>query len=268
MPSHVQPLSPTTHSGRRLVGLLTMVAMAPFAGAQEPKSQEPKAQHTGTQKQQPETFPPASWQQLTIKALTRKDLALPRGSFLTAQNTLQLRLGRPDSFDETVITTADGLLLTRTKEQHVDIPNRHIGERYVIFFGKTKERQTLRFQEGFVRYPEREFPSQGWQPREDATLAITNPKQSTPKTMLEAFDKPHQVSFTAKSDTAGALYLLTKIEAGGKEQVASQSLDGTLAFWMQAKRGESFRIYEIFPETLTYRASKTMTIERDFPIGR
>ena len=58
------------------------------------------------------------------------------------------------------------------------------------------------------------------------------------------------------------------VEAGGKERVASQSLGGDLAFWMHARRGESFRIYQLFPDNKTYRRSQTMTVEKSFPLGK
>lgn len=215
-----------------------------------------------------ESFPPADWQKVEVKQLSRKERSLPNSAHLTASNTLKLHIERPKSLTETVITDGAGKVLARGKGDDFVLANRSIGDRYVTYFCEADKQRVMRYRESFIQYPGREFPGQEWLPREDATLELVKPKQITPRTMVESFDKPHHITFTATPTKERVIYLMTKIEAGGKEQVASQSLTGTLPFWMHAKRGESFRIYQVFPEDQTYRVTTTMTVARDYPIGK
>ena len=214
-----------------------------------------------------ETFPPKGWQEIKLKDKERQRLRYRSTAQLTPKNVFQLQFKRPAGYSETVITKVDGVVLARGKGTEFEIEDCGIGDRYVIHLIKEKEQRSLRLLESFIEFPQREFPGKEWRPRREGTLDVIKPKQSTPKNMFEAFDKPHQITFTATATDKPMIFVLTKIEPGGKEQIASQSLTGALKFWMHAKRGESFRIYQLFPHDKTYRASTTMTVEKSFPLG-
>lgn len=62
--------------------------------------------------------------------------------------------------------------------------------------------------------------------------------------------------------------MMTHIVSGKPEKVVSQTLTGQLEFSWTAKRGETFRIYEILPHDMTYRMTKKMTVEKDYPMGK
>ena len=219
-------------------------------------------------------FPDEGWKAIAMKAKQRAKLNYQLTTQLSKKGVVKLRLTRPKDFDATVITDLDGQVLGRSEGKTLELPERQIGDRFVVYVCRTKAHTYLKLLDDFVQYPQREFPGKEWKPRKDANLVITKPRQFTPKTMFEAYEKPHKFTFTPKIDSsadvskATKIYLMTKIDAGGKEQVATQSLTGELKFWMRAKRGESFRIYELFPHNKSYRVSKTLTVASDFPLGR
>lgn len=247
-----------------LLTLLLHACLSITAAAQKAAAQNP----TELKK-----FPSQGWQPVTITNKQRQ--RLPRRSTaelievgLASKGTLQIQLTRPEGYAETVVTNSSGALLARTKGKSLRVKDQQIGARYVVYLVQPQEQRYLRFFEGFVKYPHREFPSKGWRPKSDANLALQKARQSAPKTMLESFDKPHHIAFEPAASKHRVLYVLTKFEAGGKEAVASQSLSGKLRFWPQAKRGESFRIYQVFPDDQSYRVTKSMSVEKSFPIGR
>lgn len=239
---------------QRILLATLLGALAPMAVAQDTNKAE--------------TFPSKGWQKIKLKDKQRKQLNWSIARQLTPMNLYKLDVERPEDYTETVITDIDGVVLGRNTGNKFEFRDRQIGDRYVIYFCRSKERRALRFLEEFVEYPHRNFPTKAWQPTKDSTLNIKNPKQFTPKTMMQAFDKPHSVTFKVAPSKEPCVFLLAKLEAGGEEHVAAQSLIGKLDFWMHAKRGESFRIYQIFPHNKTYRASQTMTIEKDYPLGK
>lgn len=242
------------HGPPRILLATVLCALAPFAAAQDKK----------------ESFPAKGWKTIKLKDKQRKKLSWSVMRELTPKKLYKLTVDRPADYDETVITTTSGTLLGRSDEDNAEFrfDDREIGERYVIWFNQKKQRRTLRFLEEFVEYPNREFPGRGWMPTKDSELKIKKPKQFTPKTMFEAFDKPHSITFKPPKTEAVCVYLMAKLEAGGKERVAAQTMGDKLEFWAHAKRGESFRIYQIFPHNKTYRATKTMTVEKDYPLGK
>ena len=213
-------------------------------------------------------FPQRGWKAIKLKQKEQQRLNWSITRELTPKNVYKLRIERPEGYTETVVTDLEGVVLGRNTGETFELPNRQIGDRYVIYFCKTKARRALRFTEEFVEYPNTEFPTKGWQTCKDSTLTIKKPKQITPKTMFEAFDKPHSFTFATKASDEPCVYMLAKLEAGGKERIASQSLDGKLEFWMHAKRGESFRVYQIFPRSKTYRCSETLSVEKSYPLGK
>lgn len=83
-----------------------------------------------------------------------------------------------------------------------------------------------------------------------------------------AYDHPHHIAWKLAKNDHPAVYLLIKITAGEDDTVASQSMSGMLEFWGIAKKGESFRIYEILPHDQTYRATGVRTVEKDYPLGK
>jgi len=240
------------HGQSRVLLSFVLCALAPFAGAQDKK----------------QTFPSKDWKTIKLKDKQRKKLNWSVMRELTPKNLYKLTVERPEGYTETVVTDVSGTVLGRSTGNDFKFAKKEIGERYVIWFCQSKKRRTLRFMEEFVEYPNREFPAKGWLPTKDSELKIKKPKQFTPKTMFESFDKPHSVSFKAPKTKNVCVYLLAKLEAGGKEAVASQTMADKLEFWAHAKRGESFRIYQIFPHNKTYRSSKTMTVDKDYPLGK
>ena len=52
---------------------------------------------------------------------------------------------------------------------------------------------------------------------------------------------------------------------GEPEKVESQTMDGKLEFGWNAKKGDAFRIYEIFPDDQTYRATAEMRTSSTAP---
>ena len=243
----------------RLIQALMLCAMTPaIVGQDKPAT----------------AFPGESWKAIALKPKQRAKLNYQLTTKLSEKGVAKLRLTRPKDFDATVITDLDGKVLGQSLGKAIELPARKIGDRFVVYVCRTKAQSYLKLLEDFVQYPQREFPGKAWKPRKDANLVITKPQQFTPKTMFEAYDKPHKFTFTPKTDSsadvskATKIYLMTKIDAGGKEQVATQSLTGELKFWMRAKRGESFRIYELFPHNKSYRVSKTLTVAADYPLGR
>jgi hypothetical protein len=245
---------PQARSLNLIIGTIAMCVITTNASAQAAK--------------QATKFPPKGWESIKLSDQQRSRLRWSVTRELTPKNTYRLTIKRPAGYTEAVITDPQGAILGRDTAEGIDLPQRQIGDRYIIYFCKSEERRALRFLEEFIEYPNSEFPAKGWQPRKDSMLPVKEPKQITPKSMIEAFTKPHSMRFSTTASDKACVYLMAKLEAGGKERVASQSLDGDLAFWMHARRGESFRIYQLFPDNKTYRRSQTMTVEKSFPLGK
>jgi len=219
----------------------------------------------------PETFPAKRWKAVKLKPEKRKRLNHSKMTTLTPKNVFELTFEGPEDWPETVVTDGDGKVLARGTQTAFSFPDREVGDRYRIYVCKPKQRRYLLWEESFVEYSGRNFPGKRWQARKDARLVLQKVRQFTPKTMAQSFAEPHSVSFRLPKRKRGApvvVYLLARLDRDGKEREEDQSLGGKLEFWGHAKAGETFRIYELHPADHTYRATATMTVEKDYPLGR
>lgn len=214
------------------------------------------------------TFPSKGFKQIKLKEKQRKKLHWSLTTGLTNKNVHEVTFERPEGYDETVITDGRGKVLGRSAGQDFAFADRTVGDRFVIYIVQSKKRRYLKFREGFVEYSGRNFPGKDWQAEKLAELRLKKVKQFTPKTMAESFDKPHKVYWSAKKAKTPVVYLLARIEADGTHREADQSLTGELEFWAHAKKGETFVIYELHPASKTYRVSKTMAVDKDYPLGK
>ena len=125
---------PSGHPQRLLLATL-LCALAPIAAAQN---------STPT-----ETFPGEGWREIELKGKQRERLQWSVMRELTPKNLYKLKVERPEGYTETVITDMRGVLLGRSTSKKFEFPNRQIGDRYVIYFCKSKERRALRFPQLF-----------------------------------------------------------------------------------------------------------------------
>jgi len=253
----------------RTPSLLAVLSVAAIANAQ--------------QEQPAETFPPDGWQQVEAPATRGPGFARP-SVMLREDSKLHVQFRRPKGFVETVVTDAHGVVLARGAARSFTIDGARVGDRYVVYVSQPSDRRCARVAMGFVQFPGDVFPVKGWKPRRSAELRCRDVQQHCAETAREALQEPHRVTFTCdrEADDRDAedrdaedgepadrerqrVYLLARCVAGGKDMVVAQSLTPELPFWVRAKRGESFKIYELSPHDNSYRVSPTMTVEDDAP---
>ena len=202
--------------------------------------------------------------------------------------TFQMNLKRIPC-EELVVTTSDGWVLTRSPVgQPLKLQPMQVGDQYIVYAARTKDRRYSQLDESLIELSGDTFPRKGWEPMRPARLKLKGLQQKSwendlstdlAEKLREALEnggrKPkkkkkkkkkkgeaehalkyfHQVSFDARKLREPALYLLCKVRADGSDEIVHQSLSSPLNAGAEAKKGDAFRIYEIYPRSKRFRES-------------
>lgn len=250
-------------------------------------------------KQRREKFPPRSWKAMEEpEAVPAGSTFEP--SWISSKSgdalegmTLTFQMNRKRiSCEELVVTTSDGWILTRSPVgQPLKLQPMQVGDQYIVYAARTKDRRYRQLDESLIELPGDAFPCAGWEPMRPARWKLKGLQQKSwekdlktdlAKKLREALEnggrkpkkkkkkkkgKPehalkysHQVSFDARKLREPALYLLCKVRADGSDEIVHQSLSSPLNAGSEAKKGDSFRIYELYPRSKRFRESDVIKL--------